>query len=86
MTKIYMAVKVYVTFHLLYELWVFLFHRKIYGLWDKLYRCARVIRIILRRWDKKLEAVRLERRKRHKMREKRRKKENLRRILLSIVK
>lgn len=75
MTKIYLAVKVYATFHLLYELWVFLFRRKIYGLWDKLYRWARVIRIILRRWDKKLEAARLERRNRHEMREKRRKKE-----------
>lgn len=75
MTKIYLAVKVYATFHLLYELWVFLFRRKMYGLWDKLYRWARVIRIILRRWDKKLEAARLERRKRHEMREKRRKKE-----------
>lgn len=75
MTKIYLAVKVYVTFHLLYELWGFLFRRKMYGLWDKLYRWARVIRIILQRWDKKLEAARLERRKRHEMREKRRKKE-----------
>lgn len=75
MTKIYLAVKVYATFHLLYELWVFLFRRKIYGLWDKLYLWARVIRIILQRWDKKLEAARLERRKRHEMREKRRKKE-----------
>ena len=69
MTKIYLAVKIYVTFHLLYELWGFLFRRKMYGLWDKLYRWARVIRIILQRWDKKLEAARLERRKRHEMRE-----------------
>ena len=75
MTKIYLAVKVYATFHLLYELWVFLFRRKIYGLWDKLYRWARVIRIILQRWYQKLEAARIECRKRHEMREKRRKKE-----------
>ena len=50
MTKIYLAVTVDATFHLLYELWVFLYRRKIEGLWDKLYRWAREIRIILQRW------------------------------------
>lgn len=65
MTKIYLAVRIYATFHLLYELWVVLFHRKMYGLWDKLYRRARIIRIIIWHWHKKLKAARLQREKIH---------------------
>ena len=70
MNNIYLAVRVYATFHLLYELWIFLFRRKMHGLWDKLYRQARIMRIFFRRWRKKLRAARLERKKRHKMRKK----------------
>lgn len=75
MTKIYLAVRIYATFHLLYELWVFLFCRKMYGLWDRLYRWSRIIRMKMWHWRKKRTAARLERRKRHDMRNKRKKKE-----------
>lgn len=80
MTKIYLAVRVYATFHLLYELWIFLFHRKMYGLWDMLYRRARIMYIWIRRWRKNLRAARLEREKRQDMRKERKKKEMPERI------
>ena len=53
MNNIYMAVKIYATFHLLCELWIFLFHCKMYGVWDKLYRQARIMRMCVRCWHKK---------------------------------
>lgn len=74
MTKIYLAVRVYAAFHLLYDLWIFLFHRKMYGLWDILYRRARIMHIWIRRWRKNLRAARLEREKRQDMRKGRKKK------------
>ena len=75
MIKLYLAVKIYATFHLLYELWIFLFRRKMYGLWDKLYRRARIMRVCIRRRRKKQIAARLERQKRHEMRGKKKKEE-----------
>ena len=69
MTKIYLAVRIYATIHLLYELWIYLFRRKAFGLWNKLYRWARIMRVIKWQCDKKLEAARLERKKKHVKRE-----------------
>lgn len=41
--KIYFVVKVLCALFIFYHLWVFLFCRKIYGLWDKLHNWARKI-------------------------------------------
>ena len=46
-TKIYFAVKVVCALFVFYHLWVFLFCRKIYGLWDKLHNWARITRVRL---------------------------------------
>lgn len=51
--KIYLTVRIAVTIYLFYCLWVFLFCREIYGLWDKLYGLARVARIRLWAYKKK---------------------------------
>lgn len=80
MTKLYMAVRVYAAFHLLHELWIFLFRHEMYGLWDRLYRLARIMRVWLRHRRKKLRAARLECAKRHDMRRKREKEETPGRI------
>lgn len=72
MTKIYLAVRIYATIHLLYELWIYLFRCKAFGLWNKLYRWARIMRVIKWQCDKKLEAAGLERKKKHVKRESRR--------------
>lgn len=51
--KIYLAVRIVVAIYLFYRLWAFLFCREIYGVWDKLYRLARVARIRLWSYKKK---------------------------------
>ena len=51
--KIYLAVRIVVAIYLFYRLWVFLFCREIYGVWDKLYHLARVVRIRLWSYKKK---------------------------------
>lgn len=71
MTKIYLAVRIYATIHLLHALWIFLFRRRMYGLWEKLYRRARIIRLWRWRWHKRLAAARLQRKKLHNARVKR---------------
>ena len=50
--KIYLAVKVICTLFVFYHLWVFLFCRKIYGLWDKLHNWARIARVRLWKYRK----------------------------------
>ena len=75
MNNIYLAVRIYATFHLLYGLWIYLFHRKMYGLCDKLYRQARIMRVCIRRRRKRQIAARIERKKRHEMRKKKKKEE-----------
>ena len=51
--KIYFAVKVVCALVVFYRLWVFLFCRKIYGLWDKLHNWARIARVGLWKYRKK---------------------------------
>lgn len=55
-TKIYLAVRVAAVTYLFYRLWIFLFCRKIYGLWDKLYHLARMARIRWWRYKKRRNA------------------------------
>ena len=52
-TKIYVAVRIACTIFIFYHLWMFLFCRKIYGLWDNLYYLARIARIKLWSYRKK---------------------------------
>ena len=51
--KIYFAVKVVCALVVFYRLWVFLFCRKMYGLWDKLHNWARIARVGLWKYRKK---------------------------------
>lgn len=76
MTKIYLTVRIYATIHLLHALWIFLFRRRMYGLWDKLYRRARIMRLWIWRWHKKLKAARLQRKKKHNARNERKNKKH----------
>lgn len=74
MTKIYLTVNIVCAVYILYRLWLFLFRHKANGLWDKLHRLARIVRVIIRRWRKKMRVAGLEREKHHNLRN--RKKEN----------
>ncbi len=75
-TYLYLTVKTISVVYILYKFWNFMFSRKTDGLWDSLYLRARIIRYIIWRWRKKLKADRLEREKRHGMRNKCAKKED----------
>ena len=75
MTKIYLTVKIVCALYILYRLWFFLFRRKAEGLWDRLYRWARIIRIMMWRWHKIRMVAKAERRKRRTVRNQKKKKE-----------
>ena len=62
--KIYFAVKVACALFVFYHLWVFLFCRKIYGLWDKLHNWARIARVKLWKYRKKRMAEKAKRARR----------------------
>ena len=68
MTKIYLTVNIICAVYILYRLWHFLFRRKAEGLWDRLYRWARIIRIMMWRWHKRRMAANVEREKRRNVR------------------
>ena len=65
--KIYFAVKVLCALFIFYHLWVFLFCRKIYGLWDKLHNWARITRVRLWNYRKKRMAEKAKRERRKKI-------------------
>ena len=65
--NIYFAVKVVCALVVFYRLWVFLFCRKIYGLWDKLHNWARIARVGLWKYRKKLMAEKAKRERRKKI-------------------
>ena len=65
--KIYLAVKVICTLFVFYHLWVFLFCRKIYGLWDKLHNWARIARVRLWKYRKTRMAEKAKRERRKKI-------------------
>ena len=75
MTKIYLTVKIICAVFILNRLWFFLFRRKADGLWDRLYRWARIIRIMMWRWHKRRMAAHIEREKRRTVRNQKKKKE-----------
>lgn len=64
--KIYFAVKALCALFVFYHLWVFLFCRKIYGLWDKLHNWARIARVRLWKYRKKRMAEKAKRERRKK--------------------
>ena len=68
MTKIYLTVNIICAVYILYRLWFFLFRRKAEGLWDRLYRWARIIRIMMWRWHEIRMVAKAERRKRRTVR------------------
>ena len=65
--KMYFAVKVLCALVVFYRLWVFLFCRKIYGLWDKLHNWARMARVRLWKYRKKQMAEKAKRERRKKI-------------------
>lgn len=52
-TKIHFTVKVLCTVFIFYQLWIFIFSRKMYGIWERLYRLMRIVRIRLWKRRKK---------------------------------
>lgn len=65
--KIYFAVKVLCALFIFYHLWVFLFCRKMYGLWDKLHNWARIARVRSWKYRKKRMAEKAKRERRKKI-------------------
>ena len=52
-TKIYFTVKVLCAIFIFYQLWIFIFNREMYGIWEKAYRLMRIVRINLWKYRKK---------------------------------
>ncbi len=75
MTQIYLTVNIICAVYILYRLWLFLFRRKAEGLWDRLYRWARMIRIMMWRWHKRRMAANAERERRRNVRNQKKKKD-----------
>ena len=51
--KIYFTVKLVCAVFIFRQLWIFIFNREMYGVWDKVYRLMRIIRINLWKYRKK---------------------------------
>ncbi len=51
-SKIYFTVKALCAIFMLYQLWIFIFSRKMYDGWDKVYRMMRIARIRLMKYRK----------------------------------
>ena len=51
-TKIYFTVKILCAVFIFYRLWIFIFSRKMYDLWDKVYRMMHIVRIRLWKYRK----------------------------------
>lgn len=51
--KIYFTVKLACAVFIFRHLWIFIFNREMYGVWDKAYRLMRIIRINLWKYRKK---------------------------------
>ena len=51
--KIYFTVKLVCAVFIFRHLWIFIFNREMYGVWDKVYRLMRIIRINLWKYRKK---------------------------------
>ena len=62
-TYVYLTVNIICAVYILYRLCHFLFRRKAEGLWDRLYRWARIIRIMMWRLHKRRMTAKTERKK-----------------------
>lgn len=51
--KIYFVVKIVCLIFILWHLWIFIFNRQVYGIWDKIYCLMRIVRIRLWKYRKK---------------------------------
>lgn len=51
--KIYFVVKIVCLIFILWHLWIFIFNRQMYGIWNKIYRLMRIVRIRLWKYRKK---------------------------------
>ena len=51
--KIYFVVKIVCLIFILWHLWIFIFNRKMYGIWNKIYSLMRIVRIRLWKYRKK---------------------------------
>ena len=51
--KIYFTVKLMCAVFIFRHLWTFIFNREMYGIWDKVYRLMRIVRINLWKYRKK---------------------------------
>lgn len=51
--KIYFIVKIACAIFILWHLWIFIFNRQMYGIWNKIYRLMRIVRIRLWKYRKK---------------------------------
>lgn len=74
-TYVYLTVKIVCAVYILNRLWLLLFRRKADGLWDRLYRLARIIRIKIWRLHKRRMAAKAEREKRSTVRTRKKKTE-----------
>lgn len=52
-TKIYFIIKLACAVFVLWHLWIFIFNRQMYGIWDRFYRLMRIARIRLWKYHKK---------------------------------
>ncbi|RJV02889.1 DUF4122 domain-containing protein [Bacteroides sp. AF34-31BH] len=51
--KIYFVVKIVCLIFILWHLWIFIFNRQMYGIWNKIYSLMRIVRIRLWKYRKK---------------------------------
>lgn len=51
--KIYFTVKLVCAVFIFRQLWIFIFNREMYGIWEKAYRLMRIVRINLWKYQKK---------------------------------
>ena len=51
--KIYFTIKLVCAVFIFRQLWIFIFNREMYGIWEKAYRLMRIVRITLWKYRKK---------------------------------
>lgn len=51
--KIYFTIKLVCAVFIFRQLWIFIFNREMYGIWEKAYRLMRIVRINLWKYRKK---------------------------------
>ena len=49
---LYFTVKAVCAIYVLYQVWKFIFHRRMYGIWDRLFRVIRIVRVRLWKYHK----------------------------------